>query len=235
MPPRPARMVLSLEAAALAGRTMSGAPTLVDLSLRRGEVALVHVDDDAEAFAMVDLCVGMTAPATGHVRFLGVDWATRNRPERLRRRQRIGVVVQTDVWPSQMTIMESILLAQLHHSGRSRDELVAQATELARQFGLPGLPAEGRDATQRQALLRAGCIRGFLGAPDLVLVHDALLDHASELAVPMAQAISATRARGGAVLWVSVGAAAVQAIQFVEADQIHRLGDAGLVRMRRSL
>lgn len=235
MPPRPARMVLSLEAAALADRTISGSPARLDLELRRGEVALVHVDDDTEASAMVDLCVGLTAPASGHVRFLGVDWTTRNRSERLRRRQRIGAVVQTEVWPSQMTIMESILLAQLHHSGRSRDALVVQATELARQFGLPGLPAEGRDATQRQVLLRAGCIRGFLGAPDLVLVHDHLLDHTSELAVPMAQAILATRARGGAVLWLSAGAAAVQAIQFVEADQVHRLGDAGLVRMRRSL
>jgi len=234
MPPRLARTVLSLEAAALTERSMSGSPALLDLELRRGEVALVHVDDDTEAHAMVDLCVGLTAPASGHVRFLGVDWATRTRPERLRRRRRVGVVVQTEVWPSQITIMDSILLAQLHHSERSRDELLAAATRLARLFGLPGLPVERRDATRRQALLRAGCVRGFLGAPDLVLVHDQLLDRTSELAVPMAQAISAIRARGGAVLWVSASTnAAVPATQFVEADQVHRLSDAGLVRMRR--
>ena len=166
------------------------------------------------------------------MRFLGVDWATRARTEQLRRRRRVGVVVQTEVWPSQMTVMDSMLLAQLHHSDRERDDVVAEATELARLFGLPGLPAERPEATRRQALLRAGCVRGFLGAPDLVLVHDQLLDRTSELAVPMAQAISATSARGGAVLWVSASGA-VPAAQFVEADQIHRLGDAGLVRMRR--
>jgi len=231
VPPRPARTVLSLEAAALTERPSSGLPALLDLDLRRGEVAVIHVDDDSEALAMVDLCVGLTAPASGHVRFLGVDWATRTRPERLRRRRRVGIVAQTEVWPSQMTIMDSILLAQLHHSERSRDDLVAEAIELARLFGLPGLPAERREATRRHALLRAGCVRGFLGAPDLVLVHDHLLDRTSELAVPMAQAILATRARGGAVLWVSASAA-VPATQFVEADQVHRLGDAGLVRMR---
>jgi len=231
VPPRPARTVLSLEAAALTERPSSGLPALLDLDLRRGEVAVIHVDDDSEALAMVDLCVGLTAPASGHVRFLGVDWATRTRPERLRRRRRVGIVAQTEVWPSQMTIMDSILLAQLHHSERSRDDLVAEAIELARLFGLPGLPAERREATRRHALLRAGCVRCFLGAPDLVLVHDHLLDRTSELAVPMAQAILATRARGGAVLWVSASAA-VPATQFVEADQVHRLGDAGLVRMR---
>src|SRR5277367_4255817 len=124
MPPRPARTVLSLEAAALTERPISGSPALLDLDLRRREVAIVHVDDDSEGLAMVDLCVGLTAPASGHVRFLGIDWATRTRPERLRRRRRVGVVVQTEVWPSQMTIMESILLARLHHSDQSRDELV---------------------------------------------------------------------------------------------------------------
>jgi phospholipid/cholesterol/gamma-HCH transport system ATP-binding protein len=233
MPPRPARAVLSLEATALTERQMSGSPAFLDLDLRRGEVAIVHVDDDAEAHAMIDLCVGLAAPASGHVRFLGVDWATRTRPQRLRRRRRVGVVVQTEVWPSQMTVMDSILLARLHHSERPRDEVIAEATELARLFGLPGLPAERPEATRRQALLRAGCVRGFLGMPDLVLVHDHLLDRTSELAVPMAQAISATSARGGAVLWISAGTT-LPAAQFIEADQVHRLGDVGLVPVRRT-
>src|SRR5260221_1918983 len=97
MPPRPARTVLSLEAAALTDRPISGSPALLDLDLRRGEVAIVHVDDDSEALAMVDLCVGLNAPASGHLRFLGVDWATRTRPDRLHPRRRVGRVVPTQV------------------------------------------------------------------------------------------------------------------------------------------
>jgi predicted ABC-type transport system involved in lysophospholipase L1 biosynthesis ATPase subunit len=233
MPPRLARTVLALEAAALTERSISGSPAHLDLDLRRGEVGMIHVDDDSEASAMVDLCVGLAMPASGRVRFLGVDWATRTRPQRLHRRRRVGVVAQTEVWPAQMTIMESILLAPLYHSDRSRDELIAEATGLARLFGLPGLPAEPREATRRQALLRAGCVRGFLGSPDLVLVHDQLLDRTSELAIPMAQAVSMTRARGGAVLWLTAGMVS-PAAQHIEADLVYRLGDAGLIRMRRS-
>jgi phospholipid/cholesterol/gamma-HCH transport system ATP-binding protein len=111
--------------------------------------------------------------------------------------------------------------------------LIAEATGLARLFGLPGLPAERREATRRQALLRAGCVRGFLGSPDLVLVHDQLLDRTSELAIPMAHAIAATRARGGAVLWLTAAMVA-PAAQYIEADHVYRLGDAGLLRMRRA-
>jgi phospholipid/cholesterol/gamma-HCH transport system ATP-binding protein len=233
MPPRPNRTVLALEATALTDRSISGSPAHIDLDLRRGEVGMIHVDDDGEASALVDLCAGLATPASGHVRFLGVDWATRTRPQRLHRRRRVGVVAQTNVWPPQMTIMDAILQAPLYHSVGSRDELLAEATMLARLFGLPGLPADRRDATRPQSLLRAGCVRGFLGSPDLVLVHDHVLDRTSELAVPMAQAISTTRARGGAVLWLTAGMVA-QAAEYIEPDQVYRLGDTGLIRMRRS-
>jgi phospholipid/cholesterol/gamma-HCH transport system ATP-binding protein len=229
---RSARTVLSLEGASLTERLLSATPAYLDLDLRRGEAAVIHVDDDGEGAAMVDLCTGFVRPARGHVRFLSVDWATRERPERLRRRRRIGVVAETDVWPAHMTVMDSILLASLYHFHRSREEVVAEATELARLFGLPGLPTERRETTPRQTLIRAACVRGFLGSPDLVLVQDHMLDRMAELAVPMAQAVSAVLRRGGAVLWIVSGLAA-QAAQFVEPDLIFRLGGTGLVPMRR--
>jgi phospholipid/cholesterol/gamma-HCH transport system ATP-binding protein len=232
MTPRPNRTVLALEAAALSERSLSASPAHIDLDLRRGEVGIIHVDDESEASAMVDLCVGLAVPASGRVRFLGVDWATRTRPQQLHRRRRVGVVAQTDVWPAQMTIMDSILLAPLYHSDRSRDEVVAEATGLARLFGLPGLPADSRETTPRRVLVRAGCVRGFLGSPDLVLMQDRLLDHTPDLAAPLAQAISASCARGGAVLWIT-STRASPASRFVEADHAYRLGDTGLVRTRR--
>src|SRR5262245_12934274 len=232
MPTRAHRTVLSLDDVVLTERSYSGSQAHLALALRRGEVGIIHADDEGESSAMVELSVGLMVPARGRVRFLDVDWTTRTRPQRLRRRSRIGLVAQTGIWPSQMTIMDSILMAQLYHSDRSRDELIAEATDLARLFGLPGLPAERREATRRQVLLRAGCIRGFMGSPDLVLVHDQLLDRTSELAIPMAQAISATRARGGAVLWINTGTAS-EATQFVEADHVYHLGEGRLARMRR--
>ena len=230
---RPARSVLTLEGATFGAQPLSFNTAALDLDLPRGEVAVVHVDDDDDAIALVDLCSGLAAPASGHVRFLGVDWATRTPHERLRRRRRIGAVVQTEIWPSHMTIMDSILLARLYHYDRSREEAVADATALARLFGLPGLPTDRRELLPVQALVRAACVRGFIGSPDLVMVHDALLDRMSELAVPMAQAIGAARRRGGAVLWVTASDVS-RAAEFIEPDHVLRLGDHGLVRVRRA-
>ena len=78
----------------------------------------------------------------------------------------------------------------------------------------------------------AGEVR-FLGSPDLIVVQDQVLDQSSELAVPMAQAISAACDRGATVLWITASLA-TQAAQFVQANHAFRLGDHGLVRVRRS-
>ncbi len=192
------RSVLSLQGVTPAERRFSATPTRLDLELPRGAVALLQVDDEADASALVDLCVGLSDPGAGRVRFLGVDWTTRNPRERLTRRRRI-----------------------------------ADATALARLFGLPGLPVGRSETTPLRALIRAACVRGFLGSPDLIVVHDQMLDQSAGLAVPMAQAISAACDRGATVLWITTNLAA-RAAEFVHANHVLRLGDGGLVPVRRS-
>jgi phospholipid/cholesterol/gamma-HCH transport system ATP-binding protein len=225
---RPSRLVLSLQGVTLAERQFK-----LDLALSRGGVALVQVDDETEASALIDLCVGLVDPAAGHVRFIGVDWTTRSPRERMHRRRRIGAVVQSDVWPAHMTVLDSVLMARSYHFNQPRAEVIDDATDLARLFGLPGLPTGRRETTPRRALVRAACVRGFLGSPDLIVVHDQTLEQTPELAVPMAQAIAAAQDRGGAVLWITASLAA-QAAQFVQADHLFRLGELGLVRARRA-
>ncbi len=131
-----------------------------------------------------------------------------------------------------MTVLEAVLLAHLHHFDRPQEEVIADATALARLFGLPGLPTERRDATSARALARAACVRGFLGAPDLVVVQDSTIEATADLAIPMAQAIAGTKDRGATVLWITESLSA-QATRFVQPDQILRLGDSGLIRVRR--
>lgn len=213
-------------------RQLSAKPTRLDLELLRGTLTLVQVDDEADASTLVDLCMGLADPPEGRVRFLGSDWQARSPHDRLIRRRRIGTVVQTHVWPSHMSVLESVLVSRFYHFDRPRSEVIADATALARLFGLPGLPAGRRETTPRRALVRAACVRGFLGAPDLIVVQDQSLEATAELAVPMAQAIAAAQDRGGTILWITESLAA-EAARFAQADQVFRLGDQGLIRVRR--
>jgi phospholipid/cholesterol/gamma-HCH transport system ATP-binding protein len=229
----PGRSVLSLHGVTMTERQFSTRPALLDLELPHGDVAMVQVDDEGDAAMLVDLCLGLADPGAGNVRFLGVDWTSHTPRERFHHRRRIGAVVQTDVWPSHLSVLEAVLVARYYHFNRPQAEVLADATVLARLFGLPGLPVGRRETTPLRALVRAACVRGFLGSPDLIVVQDQVLDQSSELAVPMAQAISAARDRGAAVLWITASLAA-QAAQFVQPDHQFRLGDHGLVQVRRA-
>src|SRR3982074_1330732 len=111
----PLRSVLSLQGVTPAARQFATRPTCLDLALPRGQIALVQVDAEAGATALVDLCIGLTDPGAGQVRFRGVDWTTRSPRERLNRRRRIGAIRHTHVWPSHMTVMEAVLVAQVYH------------------------------------------------------------------------------------------------------------------------
>ena len=229
---RPTRPVLTLQGVSIAERQASSRPTQLDLALLRGEVALVQVDDDSNAALMVDLCLGLADPLAGQVRFLGVDWTSRTPRERFSRRRRIGAIVQTDVWPAHLTVLEAVLVARFYHFRQPRDEAIADATGLARLFGLPGLPAGRRETTPSAALVRAACVRGFLGSPELIVVQDPVLDQSSDLAVPMAQAIATACYRNASVLWI-VSNLGAPAVRYLQPDHRLRLGDYGFVQLRR--
>lgn len=227
-----ARSTLSLQSVAFSERHSIAAPARLDLELARGEMVLVEVDDGDDGSSLVDLCLGLVDPRDGEVVFLGEAWHRLAPRERLSRRRRVGVVGEIEVWPAHISIAEAIVLPRLYHTNRPRTEVVGDATVLARRFGLPGLPAERRETTPLRTLVRAACVRGFLGVPELIVIHGETLDESAEIGVPMAQAITAAQDRGCAVLWITEDFAAAAA-RFVQADRVFRLGDQGLVAVRR--
>ena len=229
---KPGRPILSLHDVSIAGRHAFSRLAHLDLELPHGQVAVVQVDEESDAALLVDLCLGLADPLAGQVRFLGVDWASRTPRERFRQRRRVGAIVQSDVWPAHLTVLDAVLVARSYHFRQPRDEAIADATELARLFGLPGLPVGRRETTPPYALIRAACVRGFLGSPELIVVQDPVLDQSSDLAIPMAQAISAARDRGATVLWLTSHLAA-PAVRYVQPDRRLRLGPSGFVRLRR--
>jgi len=224
--------VLSLRQAAFFERRVAAVPVALDLELGRGQLALVEVEDEIDAGALADLCVGLTFATLGEVLFLGHDWRAQTYRENLDRRGRIGSVVQSQVWPAHLSIAQSVLMPRLYHTDHSQDEVITEATVLARRFGLPGLPVGRRETTTAGELVRAACVRAFLGTPDLVVIHDEALGQIAELGVAMAQALAAVQDRGGAALWIAESAG-VPAARFVAADHVLRLGGHGLVAARR--
>jgi phospholipid/cholesterol/gamma-HCH transport system ATP-binding protein len=225
--------ILSLRGIPPAGQGWGTSPASIDLELERGQLALIEVPDSEAASGLVDLCLGLVDPPAGAARFLDRDWRGQTYHRRLEGRGHIGAVIATRVWPAHLSISEAILMPPLYHTSLVQADVASHATVLARLFDLPGLPAGRRETTPDSELVRAACIRGFLGTPDLVVIHDPMLDGMDVLAVALTQAVASVLDRGGAVIWI-VASASAPAARYVQPDQALRLGDRGLVPMRRS-
>ncbi len=227
--PVPHSSILALKGVAIAGG--HGAASALDFELGHREVALLEIEAEADAAGFVDLCLGLAAPRQGEVWCLGRTWHGQSYGDMLSHRRRIGTLAATQAWPTHLPVAQVTLVSELYHTDHSLDDAVAAATVLARRFGLPGLPTGTPETVHREDLVRAACVRAFLGAPEFVVIADAVVDSMPQLAVPLAQSIGDVRDRGGAVLWL-VGSLRAPAARLLAASHVLRLGDRGLTSFR---
>ncbi len=172
----------------------------LDLELMPGDCALIETFDPARTTALADLCSGMMAPRQGEIRFMGYDWASLDSERAAALRGRIGRIHQKGAWISMFGTHVNIMLAQLHHTREPEPAIAQSAIELARQFGLPGLPLVKPDRLSEGDLLRAGCVRAFLGEPQLLLLESAITPDRPELTAPLLDLLSRALHRGAAAV-----------------------------------
>ena len=173
------------------------------LDLFPGELALIEARNPAWAAEFADLCSGLVPLARGSVRFLGHDWAAMPDIRAAALRGRIGRIFRFGAWIGFAGVDRNVLLPQLHHSRRDADALLEEAAELARFFGLPGLPQVRPEALTPDDLARAAAVRAFLGEPRLVLLESPVQGQFSDLVPLLLNALAAARDRGAAAIWLT--------------------------------
>jgi len=196
--------ILRLEEARVPIESGAAATRPINLSLAAGDFVLIEPGDLARGAEFADTCVGLAAPVTGQVRFLGVDWTQLGAEAAAALRGQIGrLVAASGAWVQSLDMVENVLLPQLHNPRRPLGELRADAARLATRFGLPGLPATRPAQLPPGDLQRAGLVRAFLGRPRLVILERATEGVYPEILDPLVNTIRDARARGAAVLWLT--------------------------------
>ena len=125
----------------------------VSLRLGAGEMALVRLERGHLRLPLADAAGGLVEPGEGSVSFGGRDWRSIAPAEADRQRGRIGRVFDSQGgtlgWVSNLDVDENVVLSQLHHTARPLPEIEREAAQLARMFGLPGLPRGARRTSAR--------------------------------------------------------------------------------------
>jgi phospholipid/cholesterol/gamma-HCH transport system ATP-binding protein len=221
--------VLAVEAARGADARLPHAP--LDLVLPEGAFCLIETPGPRRGAAFADLCAGLTPLLDGRVQFLGRDWQTVSGGYADALRGHIGRLFYQPLRPDIPDVAARILLARLHHNRVPEAALRAEAAMLALRFGLPGLPAGPARYVADRDLLRAACVRAFLGTPRLVILELPTAAQQDDLLDALLQAGAEARARGAAVLWLAAAGPAIRHRAILPTIRL-RLGEAGLTAAR---
>lgn len=217
--------VLALEAARGLGERMP--LRALDLVLMDGDFALIEVPGARRGAAFADLCSGLAPLAAGRVSFLGRDWRTTPPRHADALRGHIGRLFHLPLRPDTEDVANRVLLARLHHSRIPEATLRAEATDLALRFGLPGLPAGPARQLTDPDLLRAACVRAFLGRPRLVILELPGTAQQHDLVPSLLLVGAEARGRGVTVMWLACAGPALRD-RSIRATHRLRLSDTGL-------
>ncbi len=191
------------QVAAEGGHLYDSAIWQISLRLERTQLALVHLEASHLRVPLADAAQGLVEPVQGSVSFFGKDWSTHGHDEKLAARAKIGRVFDEPGWISTLDMDENITLSQSHHTRRPDAEIRDEASALARQFGLPGLP-QGKPYSMRAAdLRRAACVRALLGKPELLILERPTAGVYPAIMPALMTGVRAARERGAAVLWTT--------------------------------
>lgn len=181
----------------------AGESDALNLDVCAGDLFLIRPARLENLSTIADAVAGLTRPIRGAVYLLGINWQALSPDQANALRGRIGRVFTAGNWISHLSLMENILLPQLHHTRRSVSEMCAEAAVLAEQFGLPGIPVGLPGDFLRTDLQRAAWVRAFLGRPALILLEEPATRMNSENVFGLINVIRRARDRGAAVLWLT--------------------------------
>lgn len=198
----------------------------------RGAFEMIDAEDQAQAAAFSNVCSGLVEPSSGVVRFLGHDWKSLPPDYANALRGRIGRTFADEAWLPHLSLLDNILLQQRHHTRRTEDELVAEASRLASAFGLPGVPVCRPEEASPADSVRAGLVRAFAGDPALILLEHPLRGRHLDLLEPLVNVIAAARRRGAAVLWLTL-TPATWALRNLPLSARFRLSEGALTPVTR--
>jgi phospholipid/cholesterol/gamma-HCH transport system ATP-binding protein len=107
----------------------------VSLSVCSGDLFLIRLARLEQTATFADACAGIIQPISGRVYFLGRNWPELPTDQANALRGRIGRVFRTGNWINHLSLMENILLSQLHHTRRFHNRRPAARCLCASIFG----------------------------------------------------------------------------------------------------
>jgi ABC-type multidrug transport system ATPase subunit len=144
----------------------------IDLTIGAGERVAILADSGAGKSWLLRLAIGLTAPASGRVRLMGVDMADADADMRRLLRARCGVAMQGGSLLGDLSVEENMRLALAGVGGGSGGAAARRIDRLLLEFALEQAAATRADALSIGQRRRAELARAFVRDPELLILDE---------------------------------------------------------------
>lgn len=175
----------------------------IDLSLHRGEIALIDLEEGREHTPLAALAQGLLSPDQGYVFFDGEDWAQMGATRQSQNRGRTRRVFEHYGWISNLDVMENLCLSECYHSGRDLKDVQQEACGLAQRFGIDPIPDARPTRVHNMMLRKLEWVRAFVGTPDLIILERPFFGAPKADCQKLIEVVGEATQRGVSVLWCS--------------------------------
>jgi phospholipid/cholesterol/gamma-HCH transport system ATP-binding protein len=198
------RIVLDLDDITLLTDSYGGiGPVEIAFKILSTEFFLLQVEHWKQGMALADMCSGLLVPSRGEIRFLGKNWHHLSADTANALRGRIGRVFLKGLWINHFSVLDNVLLQQMHHTQRDAAELRNEAARLARRIGLPGIALGFPENHTVEELQVAACVRACMGHPALILLEEPTLGLPKESLPKLMNVLRSRRDQGAAIVWIT--------------------------------
>jgi phospholipid/cholesterol/gamma-HCH transport system ATP-binding protein len=198
------RIVLDLDDITLDTERYGGiGPVKMALKILSAEFILLRVDHWQQGVAVADMCSGLLVPFQGKIRFLGKNWHQLTADTANALRGRIGRVFFKGRWINFLSVLDNVLMQQLHHTRQDAVELRDEASRLAQRLGLPGIALGFPEDHTAEELQLSACVRACLGYPALILIEEPTRGLPKESLAKLINVLQSQRNQGAAIIWIT--------------------------------
>lgn len=173
----------------------------ITFALKSGQLMLIKVESGNEYLPLADATEGLIAPKSGNIRWQGKAWHSMTPDIELQSRGKIGRVFEKQGWLSNLNVIENVTLSQRHHTQRPEREIIREADELAKYFGLPEIPRQRPAFVGRRELKIAEWVRALSGGHLLLLLERPENGVPDDYLPKLIDAVQTALKRGAAVIW----------------------------------
>ncbi len=185
-------------------RPKSGRPVFAktDLSVRAGEVVMLHIDPAQRVRSTVSMLQGLKNPSSGRVLFEQQAWADQSYEQQYTMRSQIGRIFERNAWIENQNVVDNVLLASQHH-GLPEDETKGRLDAMIDRLEIKRMTYDRPGLVDPPILQLYQWIRALIHLPKLVLFERPFSSVPKTHMGTLVDMLREHCSQGAAVLWLT--------------------------------